>query len=382
MRAAVVVLLAVLALAVSGRVVKLHKTPTVNRNLKEAGEFIARKFATSPPGIHLTNYQDAQYYGEIAIGTPPQSFRVVFDTGSSNLWVPSKKCGLLNLACKLHRKYDSSASSTYAKNDTDFAIQYGSGSLSGKVSQDTVTVGDITVKNQLFAEALKEPGLAFVMAKFDGILGMGFPTISVNGIPPVFNNMIDQGLINKKTFSFWLNRNAAETDGGELVFGDVDSKHYTGDFHDVPLSKDGYWQIKMDGVDFGSETGAYCKGGCQAIADTGTSLLAGPKAEVDEINKKIGATPVANGEYMIDCSKIDSLPDITFRLNGQAFVLKGNDYVLKVSALGQTQCISGFMGMDIPPPAGPLWILGDVFLGTYYTVFDYGNNKLSIARST
>jgi cathepsin D len=378
----VVVLVTLLVALASANVIRLHKGESVKRNLAQSGESLARKYSAAASGIHLTNYQDAQYYGEISIGTPPQSFRVVFDTGSSNLWVPSKKCSLLNVACKLHRKYDSSASSSFVKNETAFAIQYGSGSLSGIVSQDTVTVGDITVQNQLFAEALKEPGLAFVVAKFDGILGMGFPQISVNAIPPVFNNMVSQGVIKKPTFSFWLNRKAAETDGGELVFGDVDPKHYTGSFSDVPLSKDGYWQIKMDGFKVGTDSNMACAGGCQGILDTGTSLMAGPTKEVEAINAKIGATKVANGEYSIDCSKIASLPDIVITLNGKDFVLHGDDYVLKISALGQTQCLSGFMGIDIPPPAGPLWILGDVFLGTYYTVFDYGNNKVSIARST
>lgn len=313
------------------------------------------------------DFLNAQYFADITLGTPPQSFKVVLDTGSSNLWVPSTRCS--SIACFLHSKYDAKASSTYKENGTEFKIQYGSGSLEGVISNDVLEIGDLKVKNQDFAESTNEPGLTFAFGKFDGILGLAYDTIAVTGAVPPFYQMIQQKLLDEPVFSFHM---GTDPEGGEAVFGGIDSSHYKGKLDYVPVRRKAYWEVELEKVKFGDETLELEDTG--AAIDTGTSLIALPTDVAEIINKELGAKKSWNGQYTVECDQIPSMPDMTLYLGGKPFVLSAEDYILQV----QGSCISSFTGLDLPVP---IWIVGDVFLRRYFTVYDLGKDAVGFATA-
>jgi hypothetical protein len=77
-------------------------------------------------------------------------------------------------------------------------------------------------------------------------LGLGYRSIAKNGEVTVFENMYNQGLIKKKIFSFWLNRDPTQENGGELFFGDSNPNYFTGNFTYAPVIRKGHWRFSMD----------------------------------------------------------------------------------------------------------------------------------------
>jgi len=363
------------ALAVSSAVLKfpLNKIPDhefVQSVVARAAEGRKASFALKGDGsIVINDYQNSQYYGEISLGKPQQKFDVIFDTGSSDLWVASSKC---DSSCGRHSKYYSTRSSTYAANGTEFKILYGSGPVSGFQSVETLGVGGLQVLKQEFAEVTDASGLgaAYKLGKFDGILGMAFGVLSVNSVTTPFDNLVSQGLVDTAQFAFYLGN--SPTDKGELVLGGADSAHYTGSISWISLLSATYWEINLSGFVVGSTD--YASGGAKAIVDSGTSVLSGPSDVVAKIAASIGAKEIIAGEYLVAC-KYDTLPNFVFTIGGGEYTLTPEDYLIPDGEL----CLLGLLGLDIPSPTGPLFILGDVFMRKYYTVFDSANSRVGFA---
>ncbi|XP_062451261.1 embryonic pepsinogen-like [Rhea pennata] len=268
----------------------------------------------------LLNSLDVEYYGTISIGTPPQEFTVVFDTGSSNLWVPSVCCS--SPACQNHQTFNPSNSSTYKSTSQSLSIQYGTGSMEGVVGSDTVTVASLVDTNQLFSLSATEPGKFFIFIKFDGILGLGYPSLATSEIMPVIHNMMKEGLVEQNLFSIYLSQ---ETTGSVVTFGGVDESYFTSPINWIPVSYQGYWQISMDGVIVDGQEVA-CSGGCPAIVDTGTSFVAGPSSGIGNIQSAIGATPGTYGQYDVNCNYIGAMPDVVFVISGVQYPVSASAY--------------------------------------------------------
>jgi len=350
--------------------------PEVKAAMERRTEQAARLWAsdTGLPSVSLTDVQDEEYFGEVEIGSPPQKFQVIYDTGSSNLWVPSKSCD----NCKKGTaRYDSTKSSKYKKNGKDFALQYGTGSCKGFLSEDDVIIGGQTITDFQFGEVAHEAADVFGVAPFDGILGMGPAKAAVDGTPMPMAQLVAQGKIKQNVFSAFL-QSGGKT-GSTLVLGGTDSSLYTGDISYVKVAAAArvlpYWLISASDIKIGTESSKACGFllGCESVVDTGTSILAGPPAAVNKIIAQIG-------NVSSDCSNVKSLPVITFTFGGKDFPLEADYYVLRAKdpKTGKDECQLGMQGINA---GAPIWILGDPFLRKYYTVWDADQNRVGFATA-
>ncbi|XP_006899953.1 PREDICTED: pepsin F-like [Elephantulus edwardii] len=316
----------------------------------------------------LMNHLDMAYVGTISIGTPPQNFKLIFDTGSTDTWVPSIYCD--SLACANHNVFNPMESTTFKFVGQPMSIKYGTGSMKGFTVKDTVTIAGIEVEQE-FGLSIQEPGHFLVSLPFDSILGLAYPALGTEGITPIFDTLWKGGHIAEGIFAFYLSNNGQN--GSVAMFGGVDKSYYKGELNWVPLSTPLFWQVTIDHISMEGMTVA-CRDGCQAILDTGTSLLVGPYMDIYNIHSLIKAQKSLNGEYVVDCEAVHTLPDIVFAINGINYTVPASAYTLQQGNLCYIRLQQQLSGQ----PAQS-WVLGDVFLRQYFSVYDRENNRIGLA---
>lgn len=360
----------------------VHRTAKQENNLfgtlHKVHTHIRQKRAKEAVAVGLENIKNTQYVGRVGIGTPPQYLDVIFDTGSSNLWVTSCLCE--SEACKMHDCFGSLDSSTYKEVGYDVQVKFGTGNIEGFISQDTFTLGPLKIRGQNFGEITLETGDVFHTARFSGIMGLAFPALSAYDFTPVFDNIMAQDLLDETMFSFYFSKLPVQQSA--LFFGAPDPEFYVGNITWVDVAKQFYWETRLTDIELDGVPQKFCEhtdNGCKIVFDTGTSLVTGPYDAIETLLDRFHIDP--------DCEDIGHLPTMTFIVGGTRFHLEPEDYVMVSSrpdgenGADQKHCKPGLMPLDVPPPRGPLWILGDLFMRKFYCIFDRKRNRIGLAYS-
>ncbi|KAG1147805.1 hypothetical protein G6F37_002243 [Rhizopus arrhizus] len=315
--------------------------------------------------VPMVDYEnDVEYYGEVTVGTPGIKLKLDFDTGSSDMWFASTLCSSCSNS---HTKYDPKKSSTYAADGRTWSISYGDGSsASGILATDNVNLGGLLIKKQTI-ELAKRESSAFATDVIDGLLGLGFNTITtVRGVKTPVDNLISQGLISRPIFGVYLGKQS-NGGGGEYVFGGYDSSKFKGSLTTIPIdNSEGFWGVTVKSTKIGGTT---VSASFDAILDTGTTLLLLPDNVAAKVARSYGASDNGDGTYSITCDT-SKLQPLVFTLGSSTFEVPSDSLIFEKNG---NSCIAGFAA------GGDLAILGDVFLKNNYVVFNQQVPEVQIA---
>lgn len=372
--------------------VKLHyRSPKqiaakrVPRSLLQQGAQVSERSAPqnadqsndNPCLIGMTSHDKppvAQVFGSIWVGTPPQEFAVMFDTGSGNLWLPARECN--SMACLQKRPFDSFLSTSVKDiqrldeawvpqggGREKVSMTVGGGQFSGVLATDKVCLDeqDRICTRSAFIEVTYMSDLPFSLQPFDGIFGLGLPAGSLDKRFNVMGNLAEKDVMQAQRFAVWY-AEPGDGEDPEITFGAFDDARAVSPIHWIKLStvSNGMWQVDLNEITVDGVRLGLCTETCQAAFDTGTSVIAGPSDKIRAI--------LAELNVQADCGNYAYLKNRTvgFGLGGYVMNLDLTDFVTKTP----DGCYHQFLGLDIPPPKGPLMLLGQPFLKRYYTVYD------------
>eukprot|EP00929_Paragymnodinium_shiwhaense_P036728 TRINITY_DN19653_c0_g1_i1.p2 TRINITY_DN19653_c0_g1~~TRINITY_DN19653_c0_g1_i1.p2 ORF type:complete len:513 (-),score=156.06 TRINITY_DN19653_c0_g1_i1:104-1642(-) len=375
------------------------------------------------PKTVLTSLDATEYVGPIGIGTihepkhcdslaqsearsvscharEQQTLKVVFDTGSTNLWMASTLCTNGPCVAGDRQRYDWQASETYQEpqNPRNLTIKFATATLIGPMGVDQFHIGPFTVKDQSFGLIQEERGTTFRELPLEGIVGLAFPSMSAGGVRAFFDNVIDQKILKRNMFAFYLaptdnrrfsmmeqggidSRHTAYKPGMDaILWGGVDKSLYEGELTWFPVTQAHYWALDLYGFYLGDERLDFNEGSrWSSLAETDSDYKAPAKLIVDSGTAYYTAEDYLYHSFM-DKMTCDGgrAPDLTYRLkdvdgNMHNLVLTQQDYMV-------AHCEPGFVKIPVPERYGPAMLLGELFMRKYFVVFDRGNGNDDDAR--
>jgi len=347
---------------------------------------------TSPLKIHLERVKARGgnaatfYVGKLAVGQPPQEFKVLFDTSSGHVLLPHRACK--SLACLEHKRYSPGGSTTardvnvdgtevdkghrFARHGmvrTGISVDFtqadlGEGQAKTVVVRDDVCIegntGDACVNIETVT-AIEMADVPFRAMPNDGILGLGMKSLSAG---PLLNFM---GLLmegsKKMSAQFGL---SFGPEGGELYLGGQ-STALTAPIQWLPVDHPdgGYWQVEIKSVRVGGKTIDTCKRGCHGIVDSGTSHLGVQSYRLPLLR----AALITELLPSVGCNG----PALEFDLGAMVLTLEAEDY-------SDEACKPALGPLNLEEPAFVgVYAFGESVLRRYYAAFDWENQKVGFA---
>jgi hypothetical protein len=255
-------------------------------------------------------------------------------------------------------------------------LGFGKGELTGTFAEDQACIGQMCTKMDfIMADHMSDE--PFNLVPFDGILGLGMPMMSVKPSFNLMGELAEDNALKHNQFAIWLARDGDGEDS-ELMFGDMDPNRLGSQLIWLPITthagspSSGFWQIPVTDVAVNNNKLGFCKGSCQAAADSSTTAIGLPADLYDTLTKQ---APIRE-----DCSGVDALPLLGFVIDGHVLNLRPKDYVVR-SADGSS-CASVLYPVTIPPPKGPLILLGVPFLTAFYSIYDRESQKRGLALAS
>lgn len=377
------------------------------------------------------------YSGIISIGAPqPQEFRVVFDTGSGHVVVPSVTCQ--SEACLAHKSFNISASETAIAINADgtqvppnelcdqVTIGFGTGEVTGEFVRDQVCLGAANSSNGSFAKGCLEMHVVMAVEMstqpfksflFDGILGLGLSSLALSDEFSFFQLMNNSGQLSAPQFGVFLTE-GEQGEESEIAIGGYNSNRILNPltWSPVALTELGYWQVKIVAVRIDGKLLDVCEDGtCRGVVDTGTSHLGIPTP----YDLQFADLLTRNAEDLLDCRLVEA-PMIEFELESTNITLSASNYMRRLplregvnvgsatvafnddnsttatpspqiaapptpeldeNATNVTRhCRPKLMPVNLPEPVGPkLFILGEPVLHRYYTVYDWAQLRVGFS---
>lgn len=349
------------------------------------------------------------YYSVVNIGTPAVPFKIHFDVGLSELFVPHYSWNPFNRNLHYGTGFQCKSSTTCQKTDTQYSFTYQNVQMTAKRYEDTMTLmmaranntaegvqltsnwstNSTTTMSALVPAVWRQNFLSvssasdgkFSQLPIDGFFGLSPSPQSLAAVNNILVSLHTAQLIDNLQFSIWLNPVLDSPNGGELILGGVDTDRYQGQiyWHHLAGLAPSQWALGLQYVSLGKQVVSCSGQQCTAVLSTGLSDILGPAEDVKKIYSLLNTTKSSSGLELIDCRRISSLPYITFYIDGIPYYLLPSNYIRKTTDGRIFKKETCYVAILASADDSKTWTLATPFLGAYYSIYDMTYRQIGFA---